>query len=198
MLQPPEVEHAAEPTADAAHGASEAFDASSTIIGHVANSPLDHPLIHLPTIAGIDLSVTKHVLMLWIVAGLVFFLVTAVVRKYLKQDRLVPTGLMGPLESLVEFLRDTVVQPAVGARWVNTWTPLLLTLFLFILFANAMGMIPIFDALALVNHYVIHAGEDTFLGGVLHGGSTATSNYNVTAGLAVVSFFAIIVAGSLA
>ena len=197
-----QIEHVQEPAAEAAaHGAeaaAEGFNAGEVIIGHVANSPLDHPLIHLPTVAGIDLSVTKHVLMLWIVAGLVFVVVTAVVRAYLKQDRLVPRGLMGPLESLVEFLRDTVVQPAVGSKWVNTWTPLLLTLFLFILVANAMGMIPIFDALALLNHYVIHAGEDTFLGGVLHGGATATSNYNVTAGLAVVSFFAIIVAGSLA
>ena len=32
---------------------------------------LDHPLIHLPTSFGIDMSVTKHVLMLWIVAAVV-------------------------------------------------------------------------------------------------------------------------------
>ena len=39
------------------------------IIEHVANSALDHPLIHLPAIFGIDLSVTKHVFMLWLVAA---------------------------------------------------------------------------------------------------------------------------------
>ena len=39
------------------------------IIGHVSNSGLDHPLIHLPTIGGIDFSVTKHVFMLWLVAA---------------------------------------------------------------------------------------------------------------------------------
>ena len=43
-------------------------DIGKTIVEHVSNSPLDHPLIHLPTVFGIDLSVTKHVLMLWIVA----------------------------------------------------------------------------------------------------------------------------------
>jgi len=198
QVQAPAAEAAAHGGETVAEAAAEAFNAGEVIIGHVANSPIDHPLIHLPTIAGIDLSVTKHVLMLWIVAGLVFFLVTAVVRKYLKQDRLVPAGLMGPLESLVEFLRDTVVQPAVGSKWVNTWTPLLLTLFLFIFFANLIGLIPIFDVLGLANHWFIHAGEETFFGKVLHGGSTATANFNVTAGLAVVSFFAIIVAGSLA
>jgi F-type H+-transporting ATPase subunit a len=198
QIEPQTQEHAAEAASHAGEAASQAFNAGEVIIGHVANSPIDHPLIHLPTIAGIDMSVTKHVLMLWIVAGLVFFVVTAVVRKYLRQERLVPVGLMNALESLVEFIRDTVAQPSVGSKWVNTWTPMLLTLFLFILFANALGLIPIFDLLALINHTFIHAGEDTFFGGMLHGGATATSNFNVTAGLAVVSFFAIIVAGSMA
>jgi hypothetical protein len=42
---------------------------AEVIIGHVANSSLEHPLIHLPTIFGIDFSVTKHVFMLWLVAA---------------------------------------------------------------------------------------------------------------------------------
>ena len=79
-----------------------------------------------------------------------------------------------------------------------TWTPLLLTLFAFILTANAIGMIPLFEVLGLLNHWVLHAGDESFLGRLLHGGATATSNFNVTAALAVVSFFAIIVAGSKA
>ena len=58
--------HAAE---EAGHAAAEAFDAGATIIGHVANSPIDHPLIHLPPVFGIDMSVTKHVLMLWVAAA---------------------------------------------------------------------------------------------------------------------------------
>ena len=44
------------------------FDAGETIIHHVANSSVDQPLIHLPKVMGIDLSVTKHVMMLWVVA----------------------------------------------------------------------------------------------------------------------------------
>ena len=39
----------------------------------------------------------------------------------------------------VEFIRDSLVQPKVGNKWVNTWTPLLLTLFVFILGANVIG-----------------------------------------------------------
>ncbi|MSO45967.1 MAG: ATP synthase F0 subunit A [Acidobacteria bacterium] len=178
--------------------AAEGFNAGEMIIEHVANSSLGHPLLHLPTVAGIDLSVTKHVFMLWVVASLVFLIVTATVRRYLRQDRLVPSGFMNALESVVEFIRDTVVRPSVGDKWTNIWTPLLLTLFVFILSANAIGMIPIFDVLGLLNHWVLHASQESFLGLVLHGGSTATSNFNVTAALAVISFFAIIVAGSKA
>ena len=192
MLQPPEVEHAAEPAAGAA---PEAFNAGETIIGHVANSPLDHPLIHLDPIFGIDLSVTKHVLMLWIVAAVLFLIVTAAVRRYVRQERPVPSGFMTLLEIAVEFIRDSIVRPNVGNKWVNTYTPLLLTLFLFILIANVIGLIPVFDVIALVNHTLIHAPEESFLTQVTHGGVTATGNYNVTAGLATISFFAIIVAG---
>ena len=182
----------------AAEAAKEGFNAGETIIEHVANSGLDHPLIHLPTIGGIDFSVTKHVFMLWLVASLVFVVVTFVVRRYIRQDRLVPSGFMNALETVVEFIRDSVVRPSVGDKWTMTWTPLLLTLFAFILTANAIGMIPIFELLGLLNHSVLHASDDSFLGRLLHGGATATSNFNVTAALAVVSFFAIIVAGSKA
>ena len=35
---------------------------------------------------------------------------------------------MNALECVVEFVRDSIVQPNVGNKWVNTWTPLLLTL----------------------------------------------------------------------
>ena len=125
-------EHATQATHGAAeaashgggHAASEGFNAGETIINHVSNSSLDHPLIHLPTIAGIDLSVTKHVFMLWLVATVVFILVTTVVRRYLNSGRPVPTGFMSALEAVVLYVRDEIVQPNVGRKWVNTWTPL--------------------------------------------------------------------------
>lgn len=179
-------------------GAAEKFDAGKTIVEHVANSPIDHPLIHLPTIAGIDFSVTKHVFMLWLVAAIVFLVVTVTVRAYLRQQRLIPTGFMNALEALVEYVRDSIARPNVGRKWVNTYTPLFLTLFVFIFTANAIGLVPIFDVLSLLNHYVIHPDEHSFLAQVAHGGTTATGNFNVTAALATITFFAIIVAGSKA
>ena len=183
---------------EAAEAAAEGFNAGEVIIEHVANTALDHPLIHLPIVAGIDFSVTKHVFMLWVVAALVFFVVTTTIRRYLKQDRLVPSGFMNALESMVEYLRDSVVQPSVGDKWTHTWMPLILTLFVFILSANAIGMIPIFEVLSLLNHWVLHASEESFFYNLLHGGSTVTANFNVTAALATVTFGAIIVAGSKA
>lgn len=168
------------------------------IIGHVANSPPDHPLIHLPTVFGIDLSVSKHVFMLWLVAALIFLTVTTIVRRYVRQSRLVPSGAATLLEIAVEFIRDSVVRPSLGAKWTAVWTPLLLTFFLFILGANLIGLIPIFDVLGLVDHYVLHTSEHSFVKRLVHGSATATGNPNVTAGLAMVTFFAIIVAGTRA
>ena len=197
MLQPTEAQHVAE---TAQHAAEGKFNAGETIIGHVANSSLDHPLIHLPKIMGIDFSVTKHVLMLWIVAAILFVGITWIVRRYLRQspDRLVPSGAAAGLEATVEFVRDTIAQPNVGPKWVRTWTPLLLTLFLFILGANVIGLIPAFDVIALAHHTVLHLPEESFAARMLHGGTTATGNFNVTAALATITFFAIIVAGSRA
>jgi F-type H+-transporting ATPase subunit a len=174
------------------------FDAGEVIIGHVANSPADHPLIHLPTIYGIDLSVTKHVFMLWVVSALLFLIVTTIVRRYVRRDRLVPDGAANLLEFIVEFIRDEVVRPNVGGKWTRAWTPLLLTFFLFILSANLIGLIPVFELIGLADHYLLHLPEDTFLTRLRHGSSTATGNFNVTAGLATVTFFAIIVAGTKA
>src|SRR5215213_845214 len=193
-----EVQQHGAAAAEAAHGAPEKFDAGEVIIHHVANSPINEPLIHLPKIMGIDFSVTKHVLMLWLVAATVFVVVTWVVRRYLKQDRLIPSGAMNGLEAIVEFVRDEIVQPNVGRKWVGTWAPLILTLFFFILGANAIGLIPVFDVIGLIDHYVLHTGEHSFVKQLMHGGTTATANFNVTAALATVTFGAIIVAGSKA
>src|SRR6266508_1690461 len=178
--------------------AAEKFNAGKVIIEHVSNSGHEHPLIKLPTIAGIDFSVTKHVLMLWLVAAFVFMVITWIVRRYLRQERPIPSGLMNGLEATVEFVRDTIVQPNVGRKWVNTWTPLILTFFIFILCANAIGLIPVFEVLGLLDRWVLHTSDDSFVKHVLHGGSTATSNFNVTAALATVTFGAVIVAGSKA
>jgi F-type H+-transporting ATPase subunit a len=177
--------------------AAEGFDAGETIIGHVANSSLDHPIFHLPHVFGIDMSVTKHVLMLWIVATVVLVVLTTMIRRYLRQDRLIPTGLMNGIEFVVEWIRDSIVAPNVGARHVATFAPLMLTFFFFILVANGIGLIPLFDVIGLVDHTLLHTAEGSFLKNVVHGGTTATANYNVTAALATISFVSTVVGGTI-
>jgi len=178
--------------------AEEGFDAAEVIIGHVANGGFDHPIIHLPPVLGIDFSVTKHVFMLWFVATLVFLAITVTTRRYLRQDRLVPSGFMNGLEFVVQFIRDSIVLPNVGTKFVTTWTPLILTLFVFILGANVIGLIPIFDLLGLIDHTVLHTEEHSVIKNIVHGGTTATANFNVTAALASITFASIIVAGTKA
>ena len=191
MSQPDHVELAAE-------HAEEGFNAGEVIIEHVANSGLDHPIIHLPSVFGVDLSVTKHVLMLWIVATVVGVVVTVSTRRHVRQAGLVPTGFVNALEWLVLAIRDSVVLPNVGPKFVRVWTPLILTLFCFIVVANGIGLIPIFEVIGLLDHAVLHTEDDSLLKRVTHGGATATANYNVTAALATVTFVSIIVAGSKA
>jgi F-type H+-transporting ATPase subunit a len=182
----------------AGHAASEGepFNAGKTIIEHIANNA-EHPIIHLPKIFGIDFSITKHVFMLWLVAFLLFTILTWIVRRHLKRGP-VPSGAGNVLEALVEFIRDSIVQPNVGDKWVKTWTPLILTLFVFIFSANLIGMIPIFETLKIANHWFLHAGEHSVFGRLLEGGTTVTANYNVTVGLALITFIAIIIAGTKA
>ena len=190
----------AEETQAAGHAAEEGFNAGEVILEHVSNSSLDHPILHIPHIAGIDFSVTKHVMMLWLVAGGLFLVITFATRRYLSQERRIPTGFMNALEWLVQAIRDSIVLPNVGAKFVKTWTPLILTLFVFILASNAVGLIPVFEVLGLVDRFLLSNSpeSDSLINSVLHGGTTATANYNVTAALAVITFVSIIVAGTMA
>ena len=198
MQHAEEAQATAEHAAEAGHGAGEAFNAGEVIIEHVSNSSLEHPILHLPHIAGIDFSVTKHVMMIWLVAGALFLVISLATRRYLRAERRIPTGLMNALEWVVQAIRDSIVLPNVGAKFVNTWTPLILTLFVFILASNAIGLIPIFEVLGLADRFVLHTDPESLVNRVLHGGTTSTGNYNVTGALATITFFSIIVAGTMA
>ena len=165
------------------------------ILHHVSNSDIAHPIIHLPSFFGIDFSVTKHVLMLWLVALIVSIVVIIPTRKYLSSNGKKKSNWVTLIEYIVEFVKDTIAAPNVGPNWIMTWTPLFLTFFFFILFANGIGMIPIFDTIGLLDRFLLKTDSHSTINNLLHGGVTATGNFNVTAGLAAVTFFSIIIAG---
>ena len=165
------------------------------IIHHVSNSDISHPIIQLPKLFGIDFSVTKHVFMLWIVAIIVSTVIILPVRSYLSSSRKRKSRWVTLIEYIVEFVKDSISGPNVGQNWVMTWTPLFLTFFFFILFANGIGMVPIFDTIGLLDRFIFKTDAHSTINNMLHGGVTATGNFNVTAGLATVTFFSIIIAG---
>ena len=189
-------------TSESGHSSGTVLEqVGDNIIHHVSNSSLDHPLIHLPPVFGIDISVTKHVLMLWVVAALVSIFVIIPILKYMKKERPVPSGWMNAIEAIVFFIRDSIVKPNIGSKFTDTWAPMILTFFFFILFANGIGLIPIFDILGAANRFLFNipkGDEHNFINALLHGGTTVTGNFNVTAGLATLTFMAIILAGTKA
>ena len=66
------------------------------IIHHVSNSDIHHPIFSLPHLFNIDMSVTKHVLMLWIVALTVGLVVILPIQRYIQQ-----------VLSIIEYYRET-------------------------------------------------------------------------------------------
>jgi F-type H+-transporting ATPase subunit a len=148
MQENPQTAHAASETAAAAahaaeHGGGEKFDAGNMILEHILDSNhLDfHPFgtIALPQIhfLGLDLSITRHVVMMW-VASLALIVVALLAARIQKRG----AGRLGQVvEMVVVFVRDELAIPNIGHAGVR-YVPYLLTTFLFILFCNLLGLIP--------------------------------------------------------
>ena len=171
------------------------------ILHHISNSSLDKDLIlELPTVFGINLSVTKHVLMIWLTSLIVALIVIIPTRIFLKSKNEVPTGISNGIEAIVSFIKDSIVKPNIGSKWSDTWSPLILTYFFFILVANGIGLIPIFDFIGASSRFLfgINYGENSFANKLLHGGATATGNFWVTSALSTITFVSIIIAGTRA
>lgn len=143
-------------------------DIGEYIIHHVSNSNEWNIFgwhLHLPQFEPvsflgmtIDLSITQHVVMLWVAS---IFLLLAFGISFRKR-KLVPTGFAALLEMLVLFIRDDVAIANMGEKDGRKFAPLLCTFFFFVLTCNMMGLIPLF--------------------------TTPTGNINVTASLAVITF----------
>jgi F-type H+-transporting ATPase subunit a len=85
-----------------------------------------------------------------------------------QQRGAVPRGIRGFFEPVLLFIRDDLAIPNFHEK-ADRYLPFLWTVFFFILFCNLLGIIP--------------------------GSATPTGNLSVTAGLAVVAFFAIHISG---
>lgn len=120
-------------------------------------------------LGGLDLSINKAVVMMWIVVALVSILMIMAG----SARRLVPGKLQSMAEMLVDFIRGIILD-TMGQAGMKFF-PLVATLFLFILFANLIGLIP--GAYTVTSQIIVTAvfavvvyGLSIVMGFILHGG----------------------------
>jgi len=119
----------------------------------------------------VNLTPTKHVILLFVAAILVF-LTMWIAGRSLERQRAggkAPRGFANAIEAMVLFVRNEIAIANIGYEEGARYAPLVMSLFFFILYANLLGLVP-------------HL-------------ATATGNVAVTGALALVSFAAIEVGG---
>ncbi len=127
-------------------------DASGTLTGDP----------HHPTnIKPLDLSITKGVFSIMVVAFLMFFVFVGLAKSYAKNGG-ISSGVGRFFEPIVLYVRDEIAIPNIGEKHYKRYMSFLLTVFFFIWFLNIFGLTPL--------------------------GINVTGNIAVTAGLAIVTF----------
>ena len=118
----------------------------------------------------IDLSPTKHVVMMLVVAVLLVIVMFIAARDHARDHAAgkAPRGAANIIEAMILYLRNEIILRNVGPHG-QAFVPFLLTLFFFILFSNSIGLLPY--------------------------GATPTGNIAVTATLAAITFVVIEIAG---
>lgn len=118
----------------------------------------------------LQLSPTKHVVMLILAASLAAIVLIGTARAHTRHTHAAgrPQGFAAGLEAMVLYIRNVVIMPNVGPHGEG-YAPYLLTVFFFLLFANLLGLIPY--------------------------GATATGNISVTATMAILSLMVTEISG---
>ena len=158
--------------ADEAHGEAGGHGeggAGDVIMHHILDSnlmefdPFGKFALPKIVIGGFDISITRHVVFMWLAAAILLLVFGYVGNQYKSvNNRKAPGGLANAMEALVEFIRLDVAKSNIGEGY-EKHMPYLLTVFVFILVLNLLGLVPY--------------------------GATATGNVNVTLTLAVFTFF---------
>lgn len=99
---------------------------------------LKPPVYYSLKVAGLDLSITKAVVVLWVAALAVFLLIWLPTRR-LRLDG--GSRFQGLVESLVEFAQNSLVGEIIGEEG-KPFFPFVATLFLYIFVVNLIGLIP--------------------------------------------------------
>jgi F-type H+-transporting ATPase subunit a len=144
------------------------------IAGHIFHHVQDEPLVPIDHVGpfALGLSITKHVINMWIAAGILLIVLALAVRR----RAVIPKGAYSLVEMFVMFVRDEIAVKNIGHH-ADLYTPYLCSAFFFILFMNLCGLLPI-----------------PAFGG-FPGISTATGNLGVTMVLAIFTFVLTQIAG---
>ena len=143
--------------------------------------------IHLaPSILGyaFGVPVTSTLIMSWFVMGLLTALAFAIYRNI----RLAPSKLQSSMEIVVGGAFDYVAEALESKKLARSYFPLLMTIFMFVLTLNWVGLLPGVDSIGIMK--VVH-GEETLVP-FLH---PANTDLNITISFALISFFAIEIIG---
>lgn len=177
------IQEAADHGQEAAHGADAAAEAGPDLQGMLMHHLTDGSeleffgrAVHLPQWEPLhlgpltlDLSPTKHVVFMILAALMCVVVFVGAARAARRRDpSRAPSGFGNAMEALILYFRDEVIRPNIG-HGADTYTPFVLTLFVFILFMNLFGLVPF--------------------------GATATGNLSVTAALAILTFIVVELTG---
>ena len=128
-----------------------------------AQGVINYDAEHHPTNAKpLDFSITKNVVVIFLVGVLMFFLFRGLARSYAKNNG-IPTGAGRFLEPIVLYIRDDIAVPNIGEKKYKKYMPYLLTVFFFIWIINMLGLTPL--------------------------GVNVTNSISVTVALALITFF---------
>ena len=155
-----------------------------TPLGHV----LDKELLDVGIIGTVSMQVVTM-----IVAAIILLLLMVAVAKRIAtgsadqgNERYVTRGRLSQIvEVICLYLRDEMLTPVMGAKDARRYFPFLMSLFFFILTMNLIGLVPLPDVQNIIGKFTSGDDHMAFIGG------TPTSNINITAALAIVSFVVI-------
>jgi F-type H+-transporting ATPase subunit a len=119
-----------------------------------------------------DFSITKNVVTLFIVLGLMCWIFLSIAKAYKNNPGKAPKGKQSFFEPLIIFVRDDIAKAAIGKKY-EKYMPYLLTVFFFIWISNMLGLLPIFP-----------------------GGANFTGNITIALALAVLTFIITLVSAN--
>ena len=90
-------------------------------------------------IGGIDLSINKAVLYLWLAAGLTIFTMVWIANRMAARPNRVQTAI----EAAYSLMRDNITRGNMDSKMTKKWFAFIGTLFLFIWFSNMIGYLPL-------------------------------------------------------